>query len=325
MLASSSSKNSTTVRARSKTSLRLAKVALQTAFGVSEELGTTLAEKLFTSPRRYSRPARERAFLTTARPLSIEVTLRSPRWHHAKRTIAAWRWGFGPAVLLVHGWEGRGTQLGAFVEPFVEAGLSVIAFDAPGHGNSPERQLYLTDLADCVADVAAAAGPLHAIIAHSFGAAAVLLANARAGVDVQRTVFVAPNAILDDSIQQFAHTLGLDEADRMLLEHRLVAQTGVPFSSLAIDQLTAGRDSALLVFHDDSDREVPLKQGERLVAAWPNAQFVVTHDLGHRRILRDRDVIAAAVAFVTEGISAPTSDLVREVDRHLHHLHGSLA
>ncbi len=317
MLASSTSKNSTIVRPRSRSSLRLAKVALQTAFGVSHELGTTLAERLFTTPRRYLRPAREGDFLATARPFSLDVTLRSPRWHHAKRTIAAWRWGFGPAVLLVHGWEGRGTQLGAFIEPLVQAGLSVIAFDAPGHGDSSEHQLYLTDLADCVAEVAAEAGPLHAIIAHSFGAAAVLLAHSRAGLDVPRTIFVAPNAIVDDAIQQFARTLGLDTADRALLEHRLVAQTGVPFSCLAIDRLTAGRDSALLVLHDDADREVPLSQGERLVAAWPNAQLVITHDLGHRRILRDAQVIAAAVTFAREGVPAPTSDLVREVDRHL--------
>ncbi len=317
MSASGATKNSTTVRP-SKTSLRIAKVALQTAFGVSEGLGTTLAEKLFTTPRRYSRPSREREFLATARPRSIEVTLRSPRWQHAKRTVAAWRWGFGPAVMLVHGWEGRGSQLGQFVQPLVEAGLSVIAFDAPGHGSSSEHQLYLTDLADCVADVAAEAGPLHAIIAHSFGCAAVLLAHARSGLEVERTIFVAPNAILDDSIHNFARTLGLDDADRTLLEHRLVAQTGVTFSSLKIDRLTAGRESALIVFHDEDDREVPLSQGERLVAAWPGAQLVTTKGLGHRRILRDCDVIAAAVSFAREGVAAPTSDLVREVDRHLH-------
>jgi pimeloyl-ACP methyl ester carboxylesterase len=313
----SPSKNSTTVRKPFKPSLRLAKVALQTAFGVSDVLGATLATKLFTSPRRHTRPARERAFLTTARARQLVVTLRSPRWRHSKRTIATWRWGFGPTVMLVHGWEGRGSQLGAFVEPLVAAGLSVVAFDAPGHGNSPEHQLYLTDLADCIADIAAATGPLHAIIAHSFGAAAVLLAHTRAGLEVPRTIFVSPNAIVDESIQQFARTLGLDDADRTLFEHRLVAQSGVPFTSLAVDRLTAGRDSALLIFHDDTDREVPLAQGERLAAAWQNAQLVITHDLGHRRILRDLEVIAAAVSFAREGVAASTSDLVREVDRDL--------
>jgi pimeloyl-ACP methyl ester carboxylesterase len=270
---------------------------------------------MFVTPHRYARPEREQAVLATARPHSFEVTLRSPGRHRAKRSLAAWRWGFGPAVLLVHGWEGRGTQLGAFVQPLVDAGLSVIAFDALGHGDSPDRQLTLTDLADCVADVVEQAGPLHAIIAHSFGAAAVLLAHARAGLDVPRTIFIAPNAILDDSVARFSSQLGLDDDDRAAFEHRLVAHTGVEFAALTLANLTAGRDSALLVVHDRGDREVPFTQGSRLAAAWPHAQLRETHDLGHRRILRDPDVIAAAVAFARVDMPAPVSDLVREVDR----------
>src|SRR5207247_1512114 len=137
---------------------------------------------LFTTPRRHRRPDRERAVLATARELVVDVTLRAPRWHGAQCSIAAWRWGSGPTVLLVHGWEGRGSQLGAFVEPLVAAGMSVVAFDAPGHGDSPDHRLYLTDLADCIADVIATVGPVHAIVAHSFGAAAALLAKQRRGI-----------------------------------------------------------------------------------------------------------------------------------------------
>ncbi|MEO6775274.1 MAG: alpha/beta fold hydrolase [Kofleriaceae bacterium] len=295
--------------------LRLARAAVQTAYVVSDELGTTVAEHLFTTPRRHARPERERAYLATARALSIEVTLRAPVRHHMKRTLSAWKWGFGPTVLLVHGWEGRGSQLGAFVQPLVEAGLSVVTFDAPAHGDSPERQLYLTDHADAVADVVAALGPVHAIIAHSFGAAAVLLAHTRAGLEVPRTILISPNAILDDSVVRFAQHLGLDHADRIALEQRLAAHTGIDFDTLALDHLVAGRDSALLVVHDHDDREVPLSHGCRLAAAWPNAQLRITHELGHRRILRDPTVIAAVVSFAREGIAPPASDLVREVDR----------
>jgi len=317
MLVSSSSKNRTIVRSPSKTTVRLARAALQTAFVISEDLGASVAEHLFVTPRRHARPDRELAVLATARSQRIDVTLRSPNRHRAQRTLAAWRWGFGPTVLLVHGWEGRGTQLGAFVQPLVEAGFSVVAFDAPGHGDSPDRQLYLTDLADCIADVAAQVGPVHAIVAHSFGAAGVLLAHARAGLEAPRTIFVAPNAIVDDAVAKFSRYLGLDDSDRAALEHRIVTHTGVELAALGLDRLTAGRESALLVVHDRDDREVPFAQGQRLAAAWPEAQLRETHELGHRRILRDPDVIAAVVAFAREGVAPPTSDLVREVDRWL--------
>jgi predicted alpha/beta hydrolase family esterase len=313
MLQSSSPKNRTVVR--SKTTVRLARAALQTAFAMSDELGAALAERMFITPRRFARPARERAVIAGARRFEVEVVLRSPRWRGARRTIAAWRWGFGPAVLLVHGWEGRGSQLGAFVEPLVAAGCSVVAFDAVAHGDSPDHRLYLTDFADCIAAVASAVGPLHGIVAHSFGSAAVLLAHPRAGVEAVRNVMVAPNVLVADSTAQFARYVGLDEPDRRALERRIAEHAGVAIDALALDRLAAPRDAALLIIHDREDREVAFRQGERLAAMWPNAQLHATEGLGHRRVLRDAGVIARAVAFVRDGLPPPASDLVREVDR----------
>jgi pimeloyl-ACP methyl ester carboxylesterase len=313
----STPKNRTIVRSRNM--VRLTRAALQTAYIVSDDLGTSFAERLFTTPRRHRRPDRERAVLASGRELVVDVTLRAPRWHGAQCTVAAWRWGIGPTVLLVHGWEGRGSQLGALVEPLVAAGLSVVAFDAPGHGDSPEHRLYLTDLADSVADVAASVGPLHAIVAHSFGAAAALLAHARSGVSAARNVMIAPNVLIDDSIRRFARVVGLDDSDRCALEQRLLEHTGVAPSSLALDQLVGARDAALLVVHDRGDREVPFEHGERLAAAWPDAELRATTGLGHRRVLRDPEVIAATVDFVRQEKLAPKSDLVREVDRWFDH------
>lgn len=313
---SSPSKNRTTVR--SKNAVRLTKAALQAAFVVSEDLGANFAERLFTSPRRYARPERERAVLANARELTFDVTLRSPRAHDARLPIAAWRWGHGPTVLLVHGWEGRGSQLGAFVALLVAAGLSVVAFDAPGHGDSPSTRLYLTDLADTIADVAAAIGPLHGIVAHSFGAAGVLLAGTRNGVTSTRNVFVSPNVIIDDAVRRFARMVGLDEADRIVLEQRLAEHTGIAPESLALERLVGERDGhSLLIVHDRDDREVNFNHGERLAEIWPNAMLHATTGLGHRRILRDDDVLRRAVDILSEGIEPPVSDLVREVDRQL--------
>ena len=306
-------KNSTTVRSRN--ALRLARAALQTAYLLSDDLGTGLAERLFTTPRRHPRPARERAVLASGKRFTVPVALRSPRWAGARTELAAWRWGVGPTVLLVHGWEGRGSQLCALVEPLVAAGLCVVAFDAPAHGDSPGRRLYLTDLADAIIDVAAAVGPLHAIVAHSFGAAATLLAHARGGVDAPRNVMLAPNVVIDDAVAKFARLVGLDDTDRIALEHDLAARTGVGGESLRLDRLIGARDAGLLVLHDRDDREVPLRQGEQLVAHWPNAQLEVTEGLGHRRILRTPAVIERVVAAVREGVPLPPSDLVREVDR----------
>ncbi len=310
-----SPRNSTIVRSRNM--VRLTRAALQTAYIVSEELGTSFAERLFTTPRRHRRPDRERAVLATARALVVDVRLRSPHAAGNRCTVAAWRWGRGPVVLLVHGWEGRGSQLGALVEPLVAAGMTVVAFDAPGHGDSPEHRLYLSDLADCITDVAAAVGPLHGVIAHSFGAAGALLAQVRGGVTAPRHVMIAPNVLIDDAVRRFARVVGLDDRDRDALELRLAAHTGIAPDMLSLDRLVAAHDGSLLVVHDRGDREVSFEHGARLAAAWPAAELLATEGLGHRRILRDATVLARTVAFLREGVTPARSDLVREVDRWL--------
>jgi pimeloyl-ACP methyl ester carboxylesterase len=316
--------NSTTVRSRN--AVRLAKAALHTAYIVSEDLGASFAERLFTSPRRYRRPDREHQVLATAHPGSAQVTLRSPRWQGKTVSVPTWRWGHGQAtVLLVHGWEGRGTQLCAFVEPLVRAGLTVVAFDAPGHGDAVDHRLYVTDVADTIADVAASITastdtPLHGIVAHSFGAAGVLIAAARSGLTAPRNVLIAPNVILDDAVAKFARLVGLDETDQTALEQRLAQHTGLSLDALRLDRLVADRDDRLLVVHDRDDREVGFHHGERLAALWPHAQLVATEGLGHRRILRDAAVIEQVVDALSEGIQPAVSDLVREVDRQLDRL-----
>jgi len=314
-MSSGTRKNSTTVR--SQTAVRLTKAALQAAFVLSDELGTSFAERLFTTPRRHPRPDRERAVLASGWRFTVDVPLRSPRWRGQSVPIAAWRWGYGPTVLLVHGWEGRGSQLGALVEPLVRAGMSVVAFDAPGHGDSPGNRLYLTDLADCIVAVAAATGPLHALIAHSFGAAASLLAFHRGGVAARRNIMISPNVLIDDSVARFARVVALDERDRTTLERALADHTGLGLEALRLDALVGRRDSALLVVHDTDDREVPLHHAERLAATWRDALLRTTTGLGHRRILRDDAVVADIARFAADGLPGAVSPLVREVDRLL--------
>jgi pimeloyl-ACP methyl ester carboxylesterase len=55
-----------------------------------------------------------------------------------------------------------------------------------------------------------------------------------------------------------------------------------------------------LVIHDADDVSVPWQQGEMIAAAWPGARFMKTQGLGHGRILRNRDVVEAAVTFISQ-------------------------
>lgn len=252
-------------------------------------MASRVAEDLFLKPRRHARPKREQEILTEAAPFEVPVG--------AGLTIQAWRWGTGPAVLLVHGWEGRGAQLAAFVRPLLAAGFSVVTFDAPGHGASSGTRSSLPHFAwsvRCVAD--AIEGP-YAIIAHSLGCAATTLAL-REGLRVERLVYLAPPLNPSDYVSRFGVILGLDTPviDRMKLriEQRFLRK----WSDYSLAETAPAMTSPLLVVHDRDDDDTYWTEGAALAEAWPGAQLLTTTGLGHRRILRAPAVVDAVAAFV---------------------------
>src|SRR5262245_3439937 len=117
--------NSTTVRSHEPAVMPLVRVGGRALSALAPSFAARVAERLFLTPPRHRRPAAEIALLeqAAARPLVVNG-----------RRVEMWKWGRGPVVLLVHGWSGRGAQLGGFVAPLVARGFSVVTFDATGHG-----------------------------------------------------------------------------------------------------------------------------------------------------------------------------------------------
>ena len=134
---------------------------------LSPALAGRVAAKLFARPRRHVRPDRERELIARGSRVPL------PGGLHATS------WGAGPTVLLVHGWEGRGAQLGAFVDPLVAAGFRVVALDGPAHGDSSGRTTTGPEFARAMVATRDAVGPLAAVVGHSFGGFTSLLAVSR--------------------------------------------------------------------------------------------------------------------------------------------------
>src|SRR5512140_1656761 len=134
---------------------------------LSPALAARAGARLFLRVPRVPRPRGEAAaFLASGESSPVP---------HAGRRLAAWTWGRGPAVVLVHGWGGRVAQMRAFVPSLVAAGHRVVVFDGPAHGASGGRSTSIPAFADAIAAVVRATGA-RAVIAHSMGGASTLLA-----------------------------------------------------------------------------------------------------------------------------------------------------
>jgi pimeloyl-ACP methyl ester carboxylesterase len=213
------------------------------------------------------------------------------------------RWGSGPTVYLVHGWGGQGSQLAGLVAPLLQAHFRVVAFDAPGHGRSDPGAGgpgtgHAVEFGQALDDVAARFGPAHAVVAHSMGAMATLLALKHGWLGSERLVFLAPMDALARYLDQFARQLDIGPRVRDRLERRILARVGYPVSEFDLAKLAREiPPPPLLIVHDRGDRDVPYGNSLQLLQAWPGATLRATEGLGHRRILSDPDVIASVVRF----------------------------
>jgi pimeloyl-ACP methyl ester carboxylesterase len=288
---------STTVRTPNKPpfGLRAFRGGLGVLSRFVPEGAALVAEHVFLTPRRRARPDAERDLLREAHA----VTLPTPHGY-----LAAWEWGTeGPRVLLVHGWEGRGAQLGEIGTKLLRMGFRVVTFDAPGHGDSPGIQSSLFHFADAIESAVALLGPFHAIVTHSMGGAAMLWANRPVPL-AERLVMIAPPIDLRDFTRTLSRILGLPEDVRGRVHRRIGERFGVALEDVQGPRIASTMHGPLLVVHDEEDRDVPIACGEAVANAWPGAELVRTRGLGHHRILRDEATKDLIVRFVAQGAAS---------------------
>lgn len=281
--------NSTNVR--SELTLRLGRSALRRVSAVAPELVAGWAERKFLTPRKHARPERESEWLLSAQRGEV-------RYRDA--LLPSYSWGAGPRVLLVHGWEGRATQLGPFVPALVAAGYQAVAVDMPGHGAAAPALSSEADFAFALTTIIQRLGPFHAVIGHSMGGAAAALSYSFRPA-TERLVTIGSPRGPQRFLDSYMRYLGLDAAQTARVARRIERRYGIPLAQLDVAAFGPRVTLPTLVIHDREDKEVLFDHALALSETLPAATLSVTEGLGHRRILRDAAVIEQAVRFVSAG------------------------
>jgi pimeloyl-ACP methyl ester carboxylesterase len=274
--------------------LRWMRLQFRILSALAPELAFRQAWKLFCTPRRLPAKPWEAPVLTDARSRMLPCEAGA---------VAVYEWGpaEAPAVVLVHGWEHRATFWRAWVQPLLAAGYRVVALDGPAHGASAGRMATLTSFGAAVQAVVEAAGQVRAIVAHSFGAAAVagLPVRLAHNAALPRLVLLSAPVSPREVAKRFAALLRLPSSMVERFDRYIQEYTGRSFDSFATAAAgpSLGAEKVLLL-HDEQDAIVPFSEGRQIAAAWPAAELRPTRGLGHNRILRDADVVSAAVAFI---------------------------
>lgn len=281
----------TTAEFMSRTGVRVISGALRAASAISPRLGGRIAYEILSRPPRFRPRPRERSTYADAKHGRIDS---------AGRSIKVYEWGCGPSILLVHCWGGRATQLHALIDTLVASGYRVISFDGPAHGESEGRRTDMFGFAQAVADVAAWAGPLDSVVAHSFGAATTMIAQRHYGLVAERYVLISMFTSCEWFLDAFGQFFSVRSEVIQHMVRGFDRRRGqrVDWSELCMLRiLGAVRDPVLLV-HDRSDREIPFSHAEQLLQAAASAELHATDGLGHRRILRDPEAVARIRSFI---------------------------
>jgi pimeloyl-ACP methyl ester carboxylesterase len=269
------------------------------ALAASERLWPSLAVRLAY-----------RLFLT---PLPPKWLHRRSTWHKAWRTE---QWPFedanitvyspaaaphAPVVLLVHGWGGHAAQMLPLAEAIAARGLRPVLVDMPAHGASRGSMSALPQFARAIDYVVARLGQqgfeLRALVAHSLGASAAAYAASR-GLPIERLVLLAPPASPPEYTRLFAQVFGLSEPTRAAMQKRIEARQGMPMPLFEPESLGPRIRMPTLIVHDRGDSVNRFADGQAYARAVRESRFVPTEGLGHRKMLKDAQVLGEVAIFV---------------------------
>jgi pimeloyl-ACP methyl ester carboxylesterase len=258
----------------------------------------------FLTPPKVRELSREESLLARSKMSSVRLE-GSGFARGGGDEIWIYRWGQGPPVLLVHGWGSRAAHFETLIVALEERGFQAVGFDAPGHGRSGGTLCSAPAVAAAIREVAAQEGSFKAVVAHSLGAVATALELDRS-LQAGRTVLLASCCWVEPLAVAFArdHNASEEMVKEMLsFAH---AEFRPEEASAEVSAPALGHIPSLLI-HDPNDPEMPYQHSIALAAAWPGAALVDILGVGHRRILRARDVVARTMQHIM-GCGSPSND-----------------
>ena len=246
-----------------------------------------LALRLFLTPFSMKQHPKEKEQMKHAKKVFLE---------HRNHRIAVYDWGGnGPKILLVHGWSGRGTQMGSLALWLRDRGYHPISFDAPGHGKSTGNTCSLLAFSETINFLQE---EFHMVMAigHSLGGASLILSQSMGQRFFQLATIAAPSSVAD-AMTQFGKKLGWSShllATTMEYTENKFNTTLESVSAASLSQ-TIWCDG--LIIHDENDDQVSLKNAEFIHQGWKNSKLYITHQLGHFKILHHPQTFEALGGF----------------------------
>jgi pimeloyl-ACP methyl ester carboxylesterase len=218
------------------------------------------------------------------------------------KRIAMYRWNPGGTkkVMILHGFESATRNFERYIELLIKKGYTVIAADAPAHGDSEGRQINLPLYVRTIGMVVEKFGPMDSYMAHSFGGLAIIhFLEHIAHTPDQKIALIAPATETNTAVDMLFNMLQLDKDVKEEFEQVVMEKGGHPSKYYSIPRALDNIRATILWVHDEDDDITPISDIKPLMKKQlPNIEFLITKNLGHRKIYRDNKVVKRVIDFL---------------------------
>ncbi len=222
------------------------------------------------------------------------------RIHKNLSTALIWQRGTnesGLKVLLMHGWQSHAGHWTDMADALVAEGFSVYALDGPAHGDAPGTTSNPIEFAKTLVQAQASLGELLAVIGHSMGAGALLMA-ASDGLKTKCIVSVSGPSQYSHVVGRFVALVKLPVRAAAALQEMIDSGTERARAEISGEAMISRIKLPTLIVHDEDDREVPFLEALEINNYINGAELITTSGFGHRRIIRDPHVAKQVAEWV---------------------------
>lgn len=213
------------------------------------------------------------------------------------KKVQCYSWGNGKQIILfVHGWQSHSYRWRDYIEKLDMERFHILAFDAPGHGNSEGHISNVPLYEKTMQSIIIEFGTPYAIVAHSIGAFASMYFLYKNKINPEKVVFLASPYSAEQFISFYRSELSLSDRSVEVLKNYFEEYGKHPVEYFNIENFAPDIKSKSLIIHDSDDKTTDASNSRKLHEILSDSQLIITKGLGHR--LRDKMIIEAVQDFL---------------------------
>lgn len=239
----------------------------------SPKYAAKLAIDLFSKPLKGRLNETQEHYLGSA--IQEEVT-------HQNISIRTYCWkGKKGPILLAHGWESNAYRWKDLIEILRSLDYTIIALDAPGHGNSSGKLFNAILYSECIYMVAKKF-EVNAIVGHSVGGTASIFSQYKNQLEsIDKMILLGAPADFIGVFERYETMMGYNKrVSRAMAQFVLRKYNHLPEYYSAAN-FSKEINAKILVVHDKKDRIIPYTDGLKFKKNYEKVQFIGTKGFGH--------------------------------------------